>query len=36
MVTGQIDPSDTYLDTFPYLNTPLPGSPNGVNGIARK
>ena len=36
MVTGQIDPSDTYLDTFPYLNTPLPGSPNGVNGIAKK
>jgi len=35
-VTGQIDPGDTYLDTFPYLNTPLPGSPNGVNGIARK
>ena len=35
-VTGQIDPADTYLDTFPYLNTPLPGSPNGPNGIAKK
>jgi hypothetical protein len=36
MVTGQIDPGDTYLDTFPYLNTPLPGSPNGLNGVAKK
>lgn len=36
MPTGQIDPSDTYLDSFPYLNTPIPGSPNGVNGIAKK
>jgi len=36
MPTGQIDSSDTYLDAFPYLNTPIPGSPNGVNGIARK
>ena len=36
MVTGQIDPTDTYLDTFPYLNTPLPGSPNGANGIVKK
>jgi hypothetical protein len=35
-VTGQIDAGDTYLDTFPYLNTPLPGSPNGPNGIAKK
>ena len=35
-VTGQIDPDDTYLDAFPYLNTPIPGSPNGVNGIAKK
>jgi hypothetical protein len=33
-VTGQINPADTYLDTFPYLNTPIPGSPNGENGIA--
>jgi len=32
--TGQIDLADTYLDTFPYLNTPIPGSPNGMNGIA--
>jgi hypothetical protein len=31
---GAIDPADTYLDTFPYLNTPLPGSPNGPNGIS--
>jgi hypothetical protein len=34
--TGQIDLADTYLDAFPYLNTPIPGSPNGANGIARK
>jgi hypothetical protein len=33
--TGQIDLADTYLDVFPYLNTPIPGSPNGANGIAR-
>src|ERR1700733_1947083 len=32
-VAGAINPSDTYLNTFPYLNTPLPGSPNGPNGI---
>jgi len=32
-VSGAINPADTYLDTFPYLNTPLPGSPNGPNGI---
>ena len=36
MATGQIDPSDTYLPEFPYLNTPLPGSPNGANGSATK
>jgi Domain of unknown function (DUF4331) len=35
-VTGQIDAADTYLSSFPYLNTPIPGSPNGVNGIAIK
>src|SRR5581483_9761198 len=35
-VSGQVDPGDTYLDTFPYLNTPLPGSPNGPNGVAKK
>jgi hypothetical protein len=33
--TGQIDLADTYLDVFPYLNTPIPGSPNGVNGVAK-
>lgn len=32
-VSGAIDPADTYLDTFPYLNTPRPGSPNGKNGV---
>jgi hypothetical protein len=32
-VTGSVNPADTYLDVFPYLNTPLPGSPNGPNGI---
>jgi Domain of unknown function (DUF4331) len=25
-VSGKVDPADTYLDSFPYLNTPLPGS----------
>ncbi len=25
-VTGAINPADTYLDTFPYLNTPIAGS----------
>lgn len=29
-ISGAVNPGDTYLDTFPYLNTPLPGSPNGV------
>ncbi|MGH8138455.1 MAG: DUF4331 domain-containing protein [Steroidobacteraceae bacterium] len=29
-VTGAVNPVDTYLDVFPYLNNPLPGSPNGV------
>ncbi|HEY1891324.1 MAG TPA: DUF4331 domain-containing protein [Steroidobacteraceae bacterium] len=33
-VSGAISPADTYLDAFPYLNTPRPGSPNGPNGIA--
>lgn len=32
-VTGAVNPKDTYLDAFPYLSTPLPGSPNGPNGI---
>ncbi len=29
-VTGAISAGDTYLDVFPYLLTPLPGSPNGA------
>lgn len=28
MVTGAVDPTDIYLDVFPYLATPVPGSPN--------
>jgi hypothetical protein len=32
-VTGAINAQDTYLPFFPYLNTPLPGSPNGPNGV---
>jgi hypothetical protein len=32
-VTGRINLADTYLPVFPYLNTPIPGSPNGVNGV---
>ena len=28
-LSGQVNPGDTYLDVFPYLNTPLPGSPHG-------
>jgi hypothetical protein len=31
-VTGRIKSGDTYLPVFPYLNTPIPGSPNGANG----
>jgi Domain of unknown function (DUF4331) len=34
-VTGQIKAGDTYLPVFPYLNTPLPGSPNGLNGVPK-
>jgi hypothetical protein len=34
-VTGEIKAGDTYLSVFPYLNTPLPGSPNGLNGVAK-
>ncbi len=34
-VTGEIKAADTYLPNFPYLNTPLPGSPNGLNGVAK-
>ncbi|MFZ0870947.1 MAG: DUF4331 domain-containing protein [Rhodanobacter sp.] len=33
-VTGDEFAADTYLAQFPYLMTPLPGSPNGVNGVA--
>ena len=29
-VTGKVNAIDTYLDVFPYLNTPLPGSPPGA------
>lgn len=29
-VTGQVNDGDTYLDVFPYLNTPLAGSPHGA------
>jgi hypothetical protein len=29
-VTGKVSALDTYLDVFPYLNTPLPGSPSGA------
>lgn len=32
-VTGSEYASDTYLDHFPYLEPPLPGSPNGMNGL---
>jgi hypothetical protein len=32
---GAINPADTYLDAFPYLETPLPGSPNGPNGVSK-
>lgn len=31
--TGAEFTSDTYLNHFPYLETPLPGSPNGKNGV---
>ena len=27
-LSGAVNPLDTYLEVFPYLNTPLPGSPN--------
>ena len=33
-VTGYIKATDTYLTAFPYLNTPIPGSPNTANGIS--
>jgi hypothetical protein len=31
--TGDENAADTYLDYFPYLMTPVPGSPNGSNGL---
>ena len=34
-VTGKINLGDTYLPVFPYLNTPIPGSPNGLNGVGQ-
>jgi hypothetical protein len=30
-VTGSINATDTYLDTFPYLMNPIPGSPQGAS-----
>jgi len=32
-ITGAIKSTDTYLAVFPYLNTPIPGSPNTANGL---
>ena len=32
-VSGAVKPTDTYLAAFPYLNTPIAGSPNSVNGL---
>jgi Domain of unknown function (DUF4331) len=29
-VSGQINPEDTYLGEFPYLYSPIPGSPQGA------
>jgi hypothetical protein len=34
-VSGAINAADTYMAEFPYLSTPVPGSPNGVNGVAK-
>jgi hypothetical protein len=34
-VSGAINPADTYSPGFPYLLTPIPGSPNGANGIQK-
>jgi hypothetical protein len=31
---GAVKATDTYLPAFPYLNTPIPGSPNSANGLA--
>jgi hypothetical protein len=32
-VSGRVNAADTYLGTFPYLATPLPGSPNALAGM---
>ncbi len=32
-LSGAIKVTDTYLSSFPYLNSPIPGSPNSRNGI---
>ena len=32
-LSGAIKATDTYLSSFPYLNSPIPGSPNSRNGI---
>jgi hypothetical protein len=32
-VAGAVKATDTYLASFPYLNTPIPGSPNSANGL---
>ncbi|HEY5809478.1 MAG TPA: DUF4331 domain-containing protein [Povalibacter sp.] len=34
IVSGAVDPRDVYLDTFPYLATPIPGSPNSPMAYA--
>jgi hypothetical protein len=34
-VTGQISPEDTYLGEFPYLFSPIPGSPQGAGPQAQ-
>jgi hypothetical protein len=34
-LSGEINAADTYLAGFPYLLTPIPGSPNGANGVAK-
>lgn len=34
-VTGDENKADTYLDHFPYLMPPIPGSPNGANPLPK-
>jgi hypothetical protein len=34
-VSGAIHAADTYMAEFPYLSAPIPGSPNGVNGVSK-